>query len=751
MSEFELLARPIQKWIRGKGWPALRSIQADAIRTLYNSNRDLIISAGTAGGKTEAAFLPLISQCVQEPASPGFELVYIGPLKALISDQARRLEDICQYAELTVTPWHGDVSGAVKARAKKKPQGILLITPESLEAMFILNGLQISTFFASTRAIVIDELHSLLDSERGIQMRSLINRMEMAVGRPIRRLGLSATLGDNKDLAKRYLRPNDPATVELVEGGGGAPELKLQLRGYIKGNSTSESFGDSEGVEREDAAEDLDEAAARAVASHMFSKLRGSRNLIFAGARNRVELYADLLRQRCEEENLPQEFYAHHANISRYERSFIEERLCKGDLPTTAVCTSTLELGIDIGDITCVAQIGAPFTVSSMVQRLGRSGRRPGQPQILRQYAIENRVDAESHLIDRLRLDTIRAIAMIELHVKDRWCESPLPQALHLSTLVHQILSVIAERGGASAKRLYITLCEKGPFTAVTPAIFTQVLRALGREETGLIEQSDNDLLLLGPKGEKLVEHYSFYAVFKTPEEYRLLHDGKEIGTLPISTVITKGSTIIFSGRRWEILELDSISNTILIKPSKAGKAPKFGGDGLGLIDDRVVSKMLDILRSNEVPIYLDRVAKQLLQEARQAFSESKLDCNKLLSLSSKAHILSTWRGDVKTNSLALALQSLGFKLAIYEGLIEITDCPEEMTIFEGLEAIAEGRHTSLFGDSSNLISEKFHPYLSEELLQLDALSCRLDQTCIAPLAQEILEQEDSKGSMRNV
>ena len=161
---FDKLAQPIQKWVRSKRWKELRPIQVDTTNALYDSTNDLIISASTAGGKTEAAFLPLISQVLDDPTeTSGIDIVYIGPLKALITDQAQRLEEICHASELPVFPWHGDVSQSIKSRALKKPKGILLITPESLEALFVRRGLEIPRLFSATRAVVIDELHTVLD------------------------------------------------------------------------------------------------------------------------------------------------------------------------------------------------------------------------------------------------------------------------------------------------------------------------------------------------------------------------------------------------------------------------------------------------------------------------------------------------------------------------------------------------------------------------------------------------------------
>ena len=325
---FDLLAEPVQRWIWDKGWGELHDIQEQAISALLGGDRDLIIAAPTAGGKTEAAFLPLISSVLDTPGPGGFDLVYLAPLKALINDQMGRMEDLCKRTELPVYPWHGDISQGVKSRARANPKGVLLITPESLEAMFVLRGIQIPTLFQGTRSIVIDELHALLDNERGIHLRSLLNRLEQAVGRQIRRVGLSATLSD-MEMVKEYLRPGSPGSVDLLEGAQGGGELRLQIRGYTEG-------GDDDDDEKD--------AARQEVAKHLFSTLRGKPNLVFAGSRQNVEWYADALREMSEKAGVPVDFLPHHANLSREHRLQLEENL-KTLRRTTAVCTSALELG----------------------------------------------------------------------------------------------------------------------------------------------------------------------------------------------------------------------------------------------------------------------------------------------------------------------------------------------------------------------------------------------------------------------
>ncbi|MAZ17633.1 MAG: ATP-dependent helicase [Ahrensia sp.] len=719
MSAFDQLARPIQKWIRGQGWKELRKFQSDAVHAVMDASNDLIIAAATAGGKTEAAFLPLISQVLESDVAKagGFDLVYIGPLKALINDQTRRLEGICDSIDLPVVPWHGDIPANIKERARRNPRGLLLITPESLESLFVRRGMEIQRLFGGTNAVVIDELHTLLDSERGIQLRSLLTRLELATGHGIRRVGLSATLGD-MELTKAYLRPEDASAVKLIKAEHSGAELRLQLRGYVSG-------GDGD-----------DGATTRQIAGHLFEKLRGSNNLVFAGNRQQVEIYADRLRVMSESAHLPQEFFPHHASLSKGHREFVEDKLKSGN-PTTAVCTSTLELGIDIGDVTCVAQIGAPFSVAALRQRLGRSGRRAGQPAILRQYVIEAGLSSNSSIADRLRLGLVRTVSMTEL-LLEGWCEPPKPHSLHLSTLVHQILSIIAERGGASAQRLFVSLCQRGPFRTVDQTIFLALLRNLGSHDVALIEQAPDGMLLLGEKGEKLVEHYSFYAVFSTPEEYRLVCDGKEIGTIPVDNILVPGTLLIFSGRRWQVIELHETEKIILVKPAEAGIPPKFGGDP-GDIHDCIIQRMFMLYVDDNIPVYLDKTAVELLTEARAQFEHLGFERTSVVETGEGISWIATRQGSVGNLTLMLALQSAGFKVQLHDGFLEVDGRKSELPLLQALQNFAEGEAVTVDWDNANLMFEKFHPYLSTQLLELDACSSRIEIERLPQIANAIL------------
>lgn len=744
-SSFDLLAEPVRRWIWEKGWTSLRDIQERSIPLLMNGEQDAIIAAATASGKTEAAFLPLISRVVSDgSAGDGFDLVYVSPLKALINDQFRRLEDLCERIELPVHPWHGDVSGSVKSRARKERRGILLITPESLEAMFVLRGLEIPALFGRIQALVIDELHAMLDTERGIHLRSLMNRLEISTKRRIRRVGLSATLGD-MSLARAYLRPSDPDAVEVLKSESEGQALKLQIRGYRVGEGQSALPDENEELDPADADDRVVAGSSeRAIAEHIFETLRGTQNLVFAGSRQSVEVYADMLIRMSEEQALPNEFYPHHANLSREHRAFVEKRLKDATEPTTAVCTSTLELGIDIGDVEAVAQIGAPFSVASLRQRLGRSGRRPGRPAILRMYIRERALDERSHPVDLLRLRLVRSIAMVDL-LLGGWCEPPRPQALHLSTLVQQILSVIAERNGAKAPDLFAIVCERGPFTRVDKALFARVLRCIGDPEVALIEQSPDGILLLGREGERVVEHYSFYSVFQTPEEYRVMVGGRLLGTLPLNGLLAPDMTLIFSGRRWRVLTIHDRDKVIEVSPDATGRPPVFGGDA-GLIHDTVVQRMRTVLVDDAPRRYLDRQAADLLEEARSWFGRLGLDKRNVIDLGDGSTLLATWAGTVRTNTLALALRGHGMSVEVHDGMVDVAT--DQTKVLEVLNEIATknaptGEELALHVSAP--ATEKYHPYLSRDLLLTDIIASRIEAWSVPGLAERLLEFDSSK------
>lgn len=635
----------VLRWLHAQGWQSLREVQERAVAPILDGGRDVLISAPTAGGKTEAAFLPIVSSLAHEPPR-GVGCLCVSPLRALISDQARRLEGLCESAGLRVQPWHSDVT-AGKQQFWKSPAQILLITPESLEGMFLHRPAELARALAELRFVVVDELHALVGSVRGRQLQSLLRRVDALIGRSPPRVALSATFGDLA-IAQRFLRPDGARPCDVIEGAQGGSELRVQVRALVRRKGVEDPYA--------------------TIARDLYAALRGQSHLVFANARGLVELLADGLRERCEEEHVPNEFFAHHASLARDQRQWLEQRLREAALPTTAICTSTLELGIDLGDVTSVAQVGAAPTVAALKQRLGRSGRRPGKPQILRQYVVLGEVDADSPPAERLRLPLIQAIAAVELMLQKRFEPPALGEDLHFSTLVQQALSVIAQQRGERADRLYTLLCATGPFEGIAPAAFTTFLRGLGR--SGVIEQLADGTLVPGAVGEQLLAGRDIYAAFAVPEEYRLLVNGRPLGTLPIDTPVTPGTLLIFGGRRWQILSADLATRTLILAPARSGRVPKFGG-GPAVVSRLLRQGMQEVLRGTSVPIYLDACAQDELMAARGEFEAMGLDASAVYAEADRLW-LAPWCSDRALNVLRLAFTAAGYEVEKDDAFIAV-------------------------------------------------------------------------------
>ena len=321
----------------------------------------------------------------------------------------------------------------------------------------------------------------------------------------------------------------------------------------------------------------------------------------------------------------------------------------------------------------------------------------------------------------------------------------PPHRRLHLSTLTHQILSVIAEHGGVNAKRLYATLCKEGPFRRADPHLFSRLLRQLGMPDVALIEQAPDGDLLLGQQGERLVDHYSFYSVFRTPEEYRIITHGKLLGTLPMMMIYTPGMTIIYSGRRWRITVINERDRVIEVTADRGGRPPRFRGSGNSPVHDRVVKKMKEVLSSVDIPLYLDQNAVHLLENARSEFGRLDLDHQSICTIGERSRLIATWAGTVKTATLALRLQAMGYKTGVDDGFINVSYEKDSQSVEAALGEIARSVTTcpdSVLSGEENLVSEKFHSYLSPDLLVDDALSCRIDLGALPELARSIIENK---------
>ncbi len=600
---FEKLHPDIQHALWEMNWRELRPLQSDAINAWFEGSADLLLMAHTAAGKTEAAFLPILSAIASDHGAGSFRVLYIGPLKALINDQFRRLDQLCARAEIPVHRWHGDVDAGRKRKAAQSPSGVLLITPESLEAMLMLRGREIPRLFARLEAIVVDELHSFLDGERGRQLSSLLNRLESAKGgaRP-RRVGLSATIGGT-DAALGWLQAGASKPAMLIEG-----EPSSQARLLVKAFVTAEPAKDH----GEDEEPEVEHPGLLGIAEHLHANFRGKTNLVFCNAKNQIEELADLLQKIAMRKNVPLEFQVHHGSLSREIRMDVEKALQSGK-PCTALCSSTLELGIDVGHCDAVGQVSPPHSVSSLRQRLGRSGRRDGSVPTMWLYLPMKEPRRNAPVSDRLYFPLLRAVAEIELML-EKWVEPPFENPFDLSTLTQQVLSIIRQSGGMTAADLHRMVIRAPVFNQVSPALFADLLRDLAAVD--LIEQTTGGDLILGLEGEHLTANYEFYAAFETQEEWDVTWKQRTIGSLAPAPGYQPGSCMLLAGKRWMIRDLDQKRKVILVEPA-AKKLPLIFPGWSGHVHRRIRQKMIEVLSGNTLPGYLDASAQERLQHAR--------------------------------------------------------------------------------------------------------------------------------------
>ena len=704
---FELLDRKIQYWIWNKDWNELRDIQEKAIPQILSHNRDVILSSGTASGKTEAAFLPILTHMLQREEGIGLT-VYISPLVALINDQYSRLLELCESLLVPVYPWHSGIPASRKKKFFSAPSGILLITPESLEALFCNHGGQVGLLFSEIQYIVIDELHSFIGTERGKQLQTLIHLIERAVTRMIPRIGLSATLGD-MNLAAEYLRKDDPPEIIISNAPS---DVKILMKGYIHIKDEE----DEQEFEKDD--------APFQIAKYLFPILNQSNNLVFPNSRAKVEYYTKLFSELCEENKCPNGFFAHHGNLAHMIREEAEETIKQSNHPTTIICTNTLELGIDIGSVESIVQIGSPPSVASLRQRLGRSGREKGTSSILRAFTIEENLTNKSTLISELRGNTIEFCAMINLLLM-RWCEPPKIQTLNFSTLVQQILAIISQHGGISVQSAYRILCETGPFDTVTKTDFMELLRALSSNE--IISQDSTGLLFHGKRGEHLVNHYSFYAAFDTEKEFRIISDSKTLGTLPINSMVSVDDFIIFAGKSWIVTAIDMKSKTIQVSPQRKGKPPVFFSSG-GLLHSEIRRMMKKIYEGESLVPYADAVTKQLIEEGQRAYKTNNLKNVDIVQSGSSVFLFS-WLGDDVNEALGAIFRWQGYSI-YHAGLAIVIPFTTRESVIECIQKFKNGPKPTiktLLAKAENLEKEKWDWSLSRSLLEKTYESTYMD------------------------
>lgn len=618
---YSLLSPGMRRWVAEQGWPGFRDMQSDAIGKLLaptdGTRPNLVVSAGTGMGKTEAAFLPALSLLenyrAENPSESFCSMIYIAPLKALINDQHRRLSDMAEYIETPVYLWHGDAPQGQKNRMLKEHDGIIMITPESLESFFVNRGGWCGSYMTPL-VVVVDEFHAFLGEGRGKQMLSLLDRIDMINAQhgrpPALRIGLSATLSQ-LDTVASILSPRAPHAV--VDGtSAGSDQLDIEVRTYDPPRKRE----GQKNVPKEDLI---------SIGREIISKSVGEKTLTFATSRMQVESISSTINDICKADGIKSEAFPHHGSLAKDLREELEKRLVETNEPTMAVATITLELGIDIGDIYKVFQVGTPNSVASLRQRIGRSGRRDGHKR------CECLITA-SHDPANMETDLVNIIAEIEL-MRAGWFEPPKSKRKDISVLVSEILSVVKQYGSAYEDDLFALLVERGAFWNIPRDLFSMIVADMTDKD--MLEKTSEGLLILGIAGEREISDWRFYATFMDTEDYVVKNGGKTIGSItPPSTslmFLNRGGTFMLGGRYWQVQPpIDMKAKVINVKQTSSKAAFLVPTSrGAGEVGGRVKKTAIRLLSGNlseYIPDYIDEYSVERLEKAREYAEEHHLN-----------------------------------------------------------------------------------------------------------------------------
>lgn len=592
---FYRLAPFIQDYIYRNRWEELRGIQVAAAEVIFDTDDNLLLSSGTASGKTEAAFLPVLTQLWENP-SASVGVLYLSPLKALINDQFLRLEELLEEADIPVTKWHGDASQAAKKRLVKSPRGVMQTTPESLESLMMRNSSNAYRLFSDLRYVIIDEVHYFMDNDRGLQLLSLLERLSRLIGFHPRRIGLSATLGDCTN-AEAWLNTSTGrgCITPMVEEKGRLLRLSVRF------------FPIKEKIPNSDS-----KVLLQSYYNYLYESTHGKRCILFSNSKGEVEENIAHLKQISEKTHGGDCYLVHHANISPALREFAEQRMKSGELPVCTGATVTLELGIDLGHLERIVQTGCPLTVSGLVQRLGRTGRRGGAAEM--RFAFRWDMSLPPNVFYKeINWDFVMCIAMILLYTEERWIEPMYLPKLPYSLLYHQTMSIMAANGSVQPKELARQVLTLGVFRNVSKEDYLLLLRHL--LESGQLERDEEGALLIGEKGEAAVNNYEFLAVFSVPQEYSVRCNSEEIGT--VQSPFPPRSQFALAGQAWEVVELDKQERRIYVKHINGISANMWQDVGNEYVHTKVMKKMLEVLRSDKQYGFLDEAARKRLGDIR--------------------------------------------------------------------------------------------------------------------------------------
>lgn len=653
MNVFDRLAPFIQDYIYENKWEELRPNQVAACEVIFDSDHNLLLSSGTASGKTEAAFLPVLTEIYQNPSS-SVGVIYISPLKALINDQFKRLEQLLLDSNIPVTRWHGDASVSQKNKLIKQPEGILQITPESLESLLDNKRGACLTMFSDLRFVIIDEVHYFMRDVRGVQLLCVLERLKQLTGVNPRRIGLSATLGD-LTLAKDWLNTGTGRDCEAPIVEEGKKRIRLHVERFV--NYADQRDTRQGEAEDSGSTESAGLSGDRAHYEFLFQQTLDKKTIIFTNSREETELVIANLRQIALDKKAPDVYRVHHGNVSALLRESTEDEMKSEEEKIVTGATVTLELGIDIGSLDQAVQIGSPTSVSSFAQRLGRCGRRGQVPQLLFTFTESLKINSEN-VLGPINWDFIRTIAIIELYLRDHWIE-PIPPLHHAYNLLyHQTMSHLKSNGELSPAGLAQAILSMESFKYISQEDYKKLLTHMIDMEQ--LQRTELGGLLIGRAGEKIVNSHKFLTVFIAPEYLLVKEENRTIGT--VDKVYPVGVRFALAGMSWETVDVNEKSKVIFVKRVPGISVVDWDVDFTAEVHTVLVRKMQGILQEGEPYLYLSDSCKERLQEIRYIAQNSGILEELVTQLSEKKFALFPWVGTRQLTTLHYALLQRGIK-----------------------------------------------------------------------------------------
>lgn len=649
MNIFNRLAPFIQDFIYQNKWEELRGNQVAACEVIFDSDDNLLLSSGTATGKTEAAFLPVLTELYNNP-SRSVGIIYISPLKALINDQFKRLEQLILDSNIPVCKWHGDASLTIKNKLIKNPEGILQITPESLESLITNKRGACLSMFSDLRFVIIDEVHHFMRDVRGIQLLCVLERLKQLTGVNPRRIGLSATLGDII-LAQNWLNTGTGRNCAAPITEEGKKRVGLHIERFV-------NYADKRDLVERDGSGNVVNVSSggdigdREHYEYLFKQTLDKKTIIFTNSREKTELVMAHIREIALKNKAPDVYRVHHGNVSALIRENTEDEMKSADEKIVTGATVTLELGIDIGSLDQAVQVGAPLNVSSFAQRLGRCGRRGQIPQLLFTFVESIKINS-ADILGPINWEFIRTIAIIELYLKDHWMEPIPPQKHPYNLLYHQTMSCLKSNGEMSASGLAQSILSLGSFKNIPQDDYKRLLSHLIDIEQ--LQRTEHGGLIIGREGEKIVNSHKFLTVFLTPEYLLVKDENRTIGT--VDKVYPVGIRFALAGLAWETVAVNEKSKVIFVKRVPGISVVDWDIDFNAELHTILVRKIRSVLKTDESYPYLSERCRERLTEIQYISRNSSILDNLVTPLSDKKFAVFPWAGTRQLITLNYALR----------------------------------------------------------------------------------------------